>query len=134
MITSLLEMLELLNFIRFNLIKYNLNHITNFCWWRHEEELWFHKLYFIMSLFWEGLELPIFADIIKIAAMIIKKTFKDPKKVKRIRNYVLKCKLYLYFLIYQKLLISGKTILYWCQQNLMCLLVIYIYFAYSLVK
>ena len=39
-----------------------------------------------------------FADIIKIPT-IIKKTFKDSKKVKRIRNYVFKCNLYLYFLL-----------------------------------
>ena len=31
-----------------------------------------------------------FTDITKIATMIIKKTFKDSKKVKKIRNYVLK--------------------------------------------
>ena len=41
----------------------------------------------------------IFADIIKIVTMFIKKIFKDSKKVKRIRNYVSKCNLYLYFLI-----------------------------------
>ena len=35
-----------------------------------------------------------FADIIKIATMFIKKTFKDSNEVKRIRNYVLKCNLY----------------------------------------
>ena len=38
-----------------------------------------------------------FADIIKIASLFIKTTFKDPKKVKRIRNYVLKCNIYPYF-------------------------------------
>ena len=38
-----------------------------------------------------------FADIIKIAIMFIKTTFKDSKKGKRIRNYSLKCSLYLYF-------------------------------------
>ena len=38
-------------------------------------------------------------DIIKIATIFIKKTLKDSKKVRRIRNYVLKCNLYLYFLI-----------------------------------
>ena len=37
-----------------------------------------------------------FADIIKIATMFIKATFKDSKKVKRIRNYALKCNLYLF--------------------------------------
>ena len=39
-----------------------------------------------------------FADIIKIATMFIK-TKKEFKKVKSIRNYVLKCNLFLYFLI-----------------------------------
>ena len=41
----------------------------------------------------------IFTDIIKIVTMFIKTFFKDSRKVKRIRNYVLKCKLYLYFLM-----------------------------------
>ena len=41
----------------------------------------------------------IFADIIKIVTMFIKTIFKDSRKVKRIRNYVSKCNLYLYFLI-----------------------------------
>ena len=40
-----------------------------------------------------------FTDIIKIATMFMKTTFKDSKSVKRIRNYVLKYNLYLYFLI-----------------------------------
>ena len=41
----------------------------------------------------------IFDDIIKIITRFIKKIFKDSTKVKRIRNYVWKCNLYLYFLI-----------------------------------
>ena len=40
-----------------------------------------------------------FADIIKIATMFNKTTFKDPNKVKRIKNYVLSFCRYLYFLI-----------------------------------
>ena len=40
-----------------------------------------------------------FANIINIGSMFIKANFKDSKKVKRIRNYALKCTLYLYFLI-----------------------------------
>ena len=43
--------------------------------------------------------------------MIIKTTFKDSKKIKIIRNYVLKCNLYLYFLIKHKLLISVEKML-----------------------
>ena len=39
------------------------------------------------------------ADIIKIAIMFIKKAFKESKKVKRIRKYILKYNLYLHFLI-----------------------------------
>ena len=41
----------------------------------------------------------IFADIIKIVTMFIKTTLKDSIKVRRIRNYVSKWNLYLYFLI-----------------------------------
>ena len=52
-----------------------------------------------------------FFDMIKIATMFIRKTFRDSKIVERIRNYVLKCNLYLYFLILQKLLIFGEKIL-----------------------
>ena len=43
--------------------------------------------------------------------MFIKTIFKDSGKVKRIKNYLLKCNLYLYFLIYQNMLISGEKIL-----------------------
>ena len=53
----------------------------------------------------------IFADIIKIVTIFIKAILKDLKKVKRIRNYVSKHNLYLYFLIEQNWLISGKEML-----------------------
>ena len=56
-------------------------------------------------------EVAIFADIIKIITRFIKKIFKDSRKVEKIRNYVPKCNLYLYFLISQNLLISGEKIL-----------------------
>ena len=46
----------------------------------------------------------IFADIVKIVNMFIKKIF----KVERFRNYRSKCNLYLYFLIYQNLVISSE--------------------------
>ena len=41
----------------------------------------------------------IFADIIKIVTMLIKTITKDSRKFKRIRNYVSKSNLYLYFLM-----------------------------------
>ena len=65
----------------------------------------------------------IFADIIKIVTMFIKTIFKDSKKIKRIRNYVSKCNLYLYFSIksllnlYQILLISSKKMLMLAELN-----------------
>ena len=37
-----------------------------------------------------------FADSINIATVFIKKIFKDSNKIKRIRNYVLKCNFCLY--------------------------------------
>ena len=40
-----------------------------------------------------------FANIIKIATVFLKTTFKDSEIGKIIRNYTLKCNLYLYFLI-----------------------------------
>ena len=40
-----------------------------------------------------------FPNIIKIVARFIKTTLKDSKEIERIRKYVLKCNLYLYFLI-----------------------------------
>ena len=45
-----------------------------------------------------------FADIIKIAILFIKITFKDSLKVSRITNYALECNFYLYFPISQKML------------------------------
>ena len=41
----------------------------------------------------------IFADIIKIVTMFIKTITKDSRKVKRIRNYISKYNLYVYFLM-----------------------------------
>ena len=41
----------------------------------------------------------IFADIIKIVTMYIETITKDSRKVKRIRNYVSKSNLYVYFLM-----------------------------------
>ena len=53
----------------------------------------------------------IFAEIIKILTTFIKAILQDSRKVGRIRNYVSEWNLYLYFLIWQNLLISGKKML-----------------------
>ena len=44
----------------------------------------------------------VLADIIKIVCMIFKTIFKVSKKVKRITNYLSKCKLYLVFFDIEK--------------------------------
>ena len=48
---------------------------------------------------------------IKIFTTFIKSILKDSRKVRRIRNYVSKWNLYLYFFIKQNMLISGKKML-----------------------
>ena len=68
--------------------------MIKFCWWRDGQKLWCHNLYFKIAL-------AIFADIIKIVTMFIKTITKDSRKVKRIRNYISKFNLYLYFLMQQ---------------------------------
>ena len=42
--------------------------------------------------------LAIIAEVIKIVTIFIKAIFKNSRKIKRIRNYVSNCNLYLYFL------------------------------------
>ena len=58
-----------------------------------------------------------FADIMKVVTMFIKTIFTEQKKVKMIRNYVSKCIMYLTFLIWQNLQISGEKILMLAQLN-----------------
>ena len=110
MITPLTEMLELPNFghmAKLTLWHYDLNHVIKFCWWRHEKKLWRHNFFFKKLLFfWRP-----GVDIIKILTTFIKTTLKDSRKVRRIRNYVSKWNLYLYFFIWQNMLISGKKML-----------------------
>ena len=94
--------------------QYNLNHVIKFCCWclnKNYDDITFISKYLYIKKAWSSE----FADISKIATMFIKSTFEDSNKIKRIRNYVLKRNLYLYFLIWQKLLISTEKC--WCQQN-----------------
>ena len=53
----------------------------------------------------------IFAEIVEILTIFIKTILTDSKKFKRIRNYVSKWNLYLYFLIKQNLLIPDEKVL-----------------------
>ena len=56
-------------------------------------------------------EVTIFAEIIKNVTIFIRTILKYSRKVKRMRNYVSKRNLYLYFLIEQNLLISSEKML-----------------------
>ena len=55
--------------------------------------------YDVIDFILRRLRVASFADIIMIATMFIKETFKDSEKVERTRNYGLKCNLYWYLLI-----------------------------------
>ena len=83
--------------VRWPYLKYSFSYVIKFCWWSHGQKLWCHNLYFKIP-FLRKPRVVNFADFIKIAIMFIKITFKDSKKVKQNRKYILKCNLYLYFL------------------------------------
>ena len=55
--------------------------------------------FFSRDLILRRFRVAIFADIIKIITMLFKTIIKDPRKVKRIRNYASKPNLHLYFLM-----------------------------------
>ena len=78
-------------------LQYNLSHVIKFSWWGHGEKWWPQNL-FQNAFILRRPRVDNFPDIIKMATMFIKTTFKDLKKVKRIKN----------FLIYKHC---------WCQQN-----------------
>ena len=82
-------------------LPYNLSNVIKFCRWRHEHNLWRHNLCFRNTFILRTIRVAFFGDIIN----------KDSKKVKKIKIYVSKWNLYLYFLIHQNLLISGEKML-----------------------
>ena len=65
-------MLELPNFSQMSTLKYDLSHVIKFYWWRHEQKLWRRNLYFKLLSFLIKSGTANFADIIKIAILIIK--------------------------------------------------------------
>ena len=101
MITSLIQMLGgYQTLVKWPHLQYDLNHVIKFYWWHHWQKLWRHNLFFQNTFI-----------LRRLLTMFIKTIFKDLIKVKRIRNYVTKCSLYLHFLIQQNLLISGEKML-----------------------
>ena len=51
MITSLIEMPELLNLVAWPHLQNNLSHVKKIYWWHHGQKLWRHKLCFKRPLF-----------------------------------------------------------------------------------
>ena len=99
MIASLTEMLELSNFgqiTKFTIKFESCNKILLLTSWTKTMT---PQLFFQKNLILRRLGVAIFAGIIKIVTLFIKTTHKDSRKIKRIRNYVSKWRLYLYFLI-----------------------------------
>ena len=114
-LTSLTEMLELLNFVYMT---------TSTIWFESRDKMLLVTLWanvmtslplFQITFISRRPRLANFGDIIKIATMFIKATFKDSKKVQRIRNYVLKLSIDV-FLVYNKSCwFPVKKC--WCQHN-----------------
>ena len=99
MIASLTEMLELSNFgqiTEFTIEFESCNKVLLLTSWTKTMT---PQLFFQKNLILRRLGVAIFAGIIKIVTLFIKTTHKDSRKIKRIRNYVSKWRLYLYFLI-----------------------------------
>ena len=80
MITSLIEMLNLPNFSRIITSTIYIESRDKFCWWRHGKEQCC-KFYFKIPVTLRKPTVAVLADIIKIATMFIKTTFKDLKKL-----------------------------------------------------
>ena len=72
-------------------LQYNLSHVINFC--RDVMYINYDVIISTSKYFCFKKTYSFFADIIKIVTMFINTIFKDPQKIKRIRNYVSKCNL-----------------------------------------
>ena len=90
MINSFIEMLELPNFVHMS---------TSTLWFESRDVINRNYDIFQNVFILRRPGVAIFAGIIKIITIFVKKIYKDSIKVKRIRNYVSKFNLYLYFLI-----------------------------------
>ena len=88
--------------------------MIKFCWWRHGQKLWHHKLFIKNTFILKRPRVAIFADIIKVVTIFIKTIFKDSKKFKRIRNYS-QSSVFIYFSSCNKIcrFLVKKC---WCQQ------------------
>ena len=75
----------------------------------HGQKLWCHNLRFKILCFKKA-RVVNFADISQFVTMVIRTNCKDWKKVKRVRSYLIKGNLHLYFLIQKKLQLSSENI------------------------
>ena len=85
-------------------LQYNLSKKKNF-WWYHERVLWHHNLFSKCS-YLRKTEAANFAHMIKTSIKLIKTTFKNLMKVKRLVNYLSKDIFKLYFLTEGQIAVS----------------------------
>ena len=82
-------MLELPNFGHMTTFTLYIKSRDKFCWWRHWQKLWRHNLFFQNTFILRRPGVAIFANIIKIVTMWIKKILTDSRKVRRSKIYVI---------------------------------------------
>ena len=99
MITSLIEVLELPNFGHMTTFTILIESRDKILLVTSQTEIMTPKPLFEYTFILRRPRVASFVDIIKFVTTFIKNIFKDSKKVERIRNYVSRCNLYLYFLI-----------------------------------
>ena len=64
--------------------------MIKFCWWRHGQKLWHHKLFIKNTFILKRPRVAIFADIIKVVTIFTKTIFKDSKKKKKELEIIIK--------------------------------------------
>ena len=111
MITSLIEMLKLPNFDHMTISRMQFESRGKIMLVTSWTEIMTSQPLFQNVFILRRPRVANFDDIIKIATMFVKKTFKDSKKVRGIRNYVLNKNLYLCFMIERNLLILSEKML-----------------------
>ena len=96
--TSLIEMLELPKLWSHDYIYNNLNHVIKFCW--HVMHINYDDINFISKyLYFKRAWGSHFCWHHKIVTFFIKTIFINSRKVKRIRNFVSKCSLFMHGVI-----------------------------------
>ena len=99
MITSLIEILQVPNFGHMTTSTVSFESRDKILLVTSWIEIMTSQLLFQNTLILRRPRVVNFTDVIKIKIKFMKTTYKDSKKVKRIKNYIIKCNIYLHFLM-----------------------------------